>query len=601
MNTRRWPLAVPVMLVAMWMMFSSSAAHAQVLQNVPNDAVLVVKIRNLQDVSTKVAALAQQLGIAGMNPAMADPLAAVQAQSGVQNGLDKNGDLAIFVPSSALDHPDAEKKPVVFLWPVTDYKAFVGNFADAKEEGGITTFTMGNEPNPQYAANWGQYAAVSMNKEMVAQKPAQGLTVEGLAAKELDTKDLTVFFNVAPARAKLLPKLKEERPNIIAKMKEEMEGDEAKKKYVPLAEVVINSGLDLVEQLLNETNAATYGVSLNNDGINTTTLAEFDPKSKLGQRAAQFKGSNDTLLSGLPEGKYLFFGGCAIDPKALSGLVSELVAPAEGELGKLGDESKPILQYIDSLKKMIAATESSRFAMPAPSGPLGQEAIIQQINIARGDAAAISAAQKQMFDVQEQITAMFGGGKVQAKTTITPKAKTVGGVALDQFTSAINAAEQGPEAAQMQQMMAIMYGPNGLSGYFGQVDPKTAITAVGVSDEVLEKAVTAAKADTDVLGKLPGVTAVAKQLPPSRFAAFYVPLDTIIGTGLTYAQQFGFGVQVQLPQDLPPVGLTIGSEGSAIRADSHVPVQLVQSIVAAGMQAFMQMQGGKQPGGPGGL
>jgi hypothetical protein len=600
MKTRRWPLAVPVLAVAMWMTISS-AANAQVLQSVPNDAVVVVKIRNLQDVSTKVAALAQQLGIAGMNPAMADPLAAVQAESGVQNGLDKNGDVAIYVPGSALDNPDADQKPAVMLWPVTDYKAFIGNFADAKEENGITTFTMGKNPNPSYAADWGKYAAVTQNKELIAQKPAQGLTVQGLAAKELDSKDMTVFFNVAPARAKLLPKLKEERPNIIAKMKAEMGEDEAKKKYVPLAEAVINSGLDLAEQLLNETNAATYGVALNNDGINTTTLAEFDPKSKLGQRAAQFKGTNDTLLSGLPEGKYLFFGGCAVDSKALGGLVNELIAPAEGELGKLGDEAKPILQYIDAAKKAIAATEASRFGMTAPSGQLGQEAIIQQITIAKGDAAAIVAAQKQMLEVQEQITALFGGGKVQSKTTITPKAKTVAGVALDQFTSAINAAEQGPEAAQMQQMMAIMYGPNGLSGYFGEADPKTAITTVGVSDEVLEKTITAAKANTDTLGKLPGVTAVAKQLPSSRLAAMYIPLDTIIGTGLTYAQQFGFGVQVQLPADLPPVGLTIGAEGSAIRADSHVPAQLVQSLVAAGMQAFMQMQGGKQPGGPGGL
>jgi hypothetical protein len=123
-------------------MIRSSAAGAQVLQNVPNDAVVVIKIKNLKDVSTKVAALAQQLGIAGLNPAMADPLAAVQQKSGIKNGLDQNGDIAIFVPSSVLDNPDQEKKPGVMLWPVTDYKAFIANFADAKEEGGITTFTM---------------------------------------------------------------------------------------------------------------------------------------------------------------------------------------------------------------------------------------------------------------------------------------------------------------------------------------------------------------------------------------------------------------------------------------------------------------------------
>jgi hypothetical protein len=77
-------------------------------------------------VSTKVAALAQQLGIAGLNPAMADPLAAVQQQSASRNGLDQNGDIAIFVPSSALDNPDADEEARRDAWPVTDYKAFIG-------------------------------------------------------------------------------------------------------------------------------------------------------------------------------------------------------------------------------------------------------------------------------------------------------------------------------------------------------------------------------------------------------------------------------------------------------------------------------------------
>src|SRR5215213_6401440 len=190
MKTRRW-LAVPVLILAM-LMTMSSAASAQVLQNVPNDAVLVIKIKNLKDVSTKVAALAQQLGVAGLNPALADPLAAVQQKSGITNGLDQNGDIAIYVPSSALDHPDAAEKPAVMLWPVTDYKAFIGNFADAKEEGGVTTFTMGQNPQPSYASNWGKYAAVSPTKELVATKPQQGLTVHGLAAKELDSKDMTM-------------------------------------------------------------------------------------------------------------------------------------------------------------------------------------------------------------------------------------------------------------------------------------------------------------------------------------------------------------------------------------------------------------------------
>jgi hypothetical protein len=601
MKTRRW-LTLPVVVVALLMTSLSSAANAQVLQQIPADALVVIKVRNLQDVSTKASALMQAMGVANLNPAMADPLASVQQQSGIANGLDKNGDLAIYIPSTVLDNPDAEQKPAVMLWPITDYKAFIGNFPEAQTEGEVTTFKMGENPNDSYAANWGKYAAVSQDKALVAKKPANaGVKVSGLAAKELDTKDITVFVNVAPAREKLLPKLKEARPQVLANMETEMGADEAKKKYVPLAKAVVNRAMDLGEQLLKETNAATYGINFNNEGINTTALAEFDPKSQLGQRAASVKPASGSLLAGLPDGKYLVFGGGAMDPKVVTQIINDLVGPIEGELAKVGDEGKVVASYIDALRKMTSATEGSRFGMVAPTGQLGQEAIFQSINLATGDGQALYEAQKQMLAIQEQITALAGGGQVQAKTTITPKAKTVAGVALDEFKAAITAAGDGADAAQMQQMMAMMYGPNGLTGYTGLIDGKTLITATGVNDEFLEKAIAAAKAKEDALSKAPGVAAVNKHLPQNRNVVVYVPLDTIISTGLTYAQQFGMPIQLQLPADLPPIGLTGGTDGSAVRFDSHVPAQLVQSLVSAGMQAFMQMQGGRQPGGPGGL
>ncbi|MGB7156809.1 MAG: hypothetical protein WBD40_02005 [Tepidisphaeraceae bacterium] len=598
MKIRRFAAAALVLAVVL---MSAVRADAQVLQSVPSDALLVIKVRNLQDVSGKVAALAQQLGIAGLNPAMADPLAAVQQQSGIANGLDKNGDMVIYVPASLLDNPDVEQKPAVALWPVTDYKAFIGNFADAKEEGGITTFTMSQNPSPSYAANWGKYAAVSQTRELVAKKPATGLTVQGVAAKELDTKDLTVFFNMVSARPKLLAKIQEKRPEMLADMEKEIAAS-PNAKYGPLAKSAFNRAMDLAEQFVKETNAATYGVTLNNEGINTTTLADFDPKSQLGQRFAALKGTNESLLTGLPDGKYLTFGGAKVDSKVVGQLLSDLIGPVEGELANLGEDGKVIADYLAALKKSVAATEASRFGMAAPNGQLGQEAIIQVMNLAIGDGAALAAAQKEMFEAQEQLTGLMGGGKVTSKTTITPKAKTVAGVALDNFKSEINTADaQGPEAAQMQQMMAMMYGPGGLSGYTGVIDGKVVITAMGVNDELLEKAVTAAKAKEDALGKQTGVQAVRKQLPPNRLAEMFVPLDVVVSTGAAYAQQFGMPVQMQLPADLPPLGFTASTEGSAVKVDAHVPAQLVQSLVAAGMQVYMQMQGGAQPGGPGGL
>ena len=69
-HARRFALAV----VALAMLFTSSLARAQVLQQVPTDALVVIKIKNLQDVSTKIAALSQQWGLANIRPELNDPL-----------------------------------------------------------------------------------------------------------------------------------------------------------------------------------------------------------------------------------------------------------------------------------------------------------------------------------------------------------------------------------------------------------------------------------------------------------------------------------------------------------------------------------------------
>ncbi len=57
-------------------------------------------------------------------------------------------------------------------------------------------------------------------------------------------------------------------------------------------------------------------------------------------------------------------------------------------------------------------------------------------------------------------------------------------------------------------------------------------------------------------------------------------------------------VPVQLPNNLPPVGFSFGTDGTAMRYDSFIPMKLMQSLVQAGMQVYMQMN---NHGGGGGL
>ena len=75
---------------------------------------------------------------------------------------------------------------------------------------------------------------------------------------------------------------------------------------------------------------------------------------------------------------------------------------------------------------------------------------------------------------------------------------------------------------------------------------------------------------------------------------------TIVTTLLSacgYAAAFGANMPLNLPPNQPPVGVSVASEGTAIRVDTFVPTQLVKSVTAAVIQLQMQMQGGGMGGG----
>jgi len=491
---------------------------------------------------------------------------------------------------------------MLMLIPVTDYQAFVKGFGEPRNEGDLAIVKFKDQDENVFVANWGKFAALAPKKEYLAKKP-DGLKVAGVAGKELETKDITAYVNMKAVRARAVPKLQQNREKILAEMEKEItEKGQVDPKYIPVLKAAVNQGLNLAEQFLQETDAGTYGLALSNEGINTTALAEFAAGSKFGKSVSQLKGTNASLLTGLPQQKYLLFGGGAAQPQVSLQLFNDILGPIEKELAGLGDEGKTIQNYLASLRTYVGAVQQSRFGMIAPGGQLGQEAIIQGIGIAQGDGATLAKSYKEMMKQSEELMALFGSGKAQAKTTITEKAKTIDGVTLDMFQTqfAAGADAQDPQAQQVAQMMTMMYGPNGLTGHVGVVGNKL-IQATNVSDAVLTEAIKAAKEDKDVLSAQAGVPLTKKQLPATRLAELYIPLDVVVNTGVTYANQFGFPVKLQMPPNLPPIGMSLASEGTAFRADSHVPSQLVQSLVMAGMQAFMQMQQGNQPGGPGGL
>jgi hypothetical protein len=366
----------------------------------------------------------------------------------------------------------------------------------------------------------------------------------------------------------------------------------------------------IAERLLNDGQAATLGLSLSDDGLNTTAMAEFTPNSYMGNLAKELKNTDQNLMSGLPDRKYFAFGGMVISAKAMNQIISDVMQPmikqGKGGAGAAKGQGDP-QALLDATKQVIDNSKSISFGYVVPTGPLMAESVVQAVSVTSGNAKAIAEAERKLMANMNTWFQMMGAagqgapGAPQMSFELQEGAKTVGGVKLDQYKFNMEMDANNPQAAQVQQMMTMIYGPNGMSGVMGAVDDKTFLVVQGGTDKLLNDAVAAAKGQQDVLTKSQPVQAVKGEMPKQRLAEAYIALDQIISSAVKYAQGFGAPVKMQLPQGLPPIGVSAASEGTAVRVDTHVPTTLIQSVVAAGMQAYMQMQGGGAGGNPDGL
>lgn len=589
-NARRLIVATVAVVVA-W----ANIAAAQVLKQVPADTLMLVKLTNARQVSDKVAKLSETLGIAQFQPQMKDPLGFAKEQLGVTQGIKEDGDVVLaFLDPAAIGQRGDES--ILVLIPVTDYQQFVGNFQGAQQDGEVTEARITGETS--FIAQWGDYAAISPSKDVVSKRPEAAISVRGLAVQELERKDVVFYANMEKLRTTVIPALQESRPQFLEELERNMNADPQQAIYIPVAKAAAEQGLNALEGFFRDAQGATIGLNLDEGGISTSAMAEFSDGTYAAQKIEALKPAGDQIVRGLPMGDYLLFGGTALNGQVLIGVINDFADPVLAELNKIeAPEAAKVRTFIDAFKTFIASSTSQTSGLLATNGQLGQDPIFKQVQITRGDANKLAEAQAAMLQGSNEMMNVFPAQGAKMNFTVAEKAKTVDGIAFDMVTATFEATDQSPEAMQAQQAMAWIYGAGGFTGYNAVVGDAQ-VGTVGFSEDELSNVVAAVKANDAAVVNQPHVQAVAKALPKQRIAEFYIPVDNWVKAGTHYATQFGMPIQLQLPPDLPPIGVSIATDGTAIRADSYVPTDLVQSLIAAGMQAFLAAQGG---GGGAGL
>jgi hypothetical protein len=287
-----------------------------------------------------------------------------------------------------------------------------------------------------------------------------------------------------------------------------------------------------------------------------------------------------------------------MSPELKQQIIDDVIDPIIKNLDSTDASSKSISDMLAAGKAQLKATDSAAVGMLVPGGMLGRESVEQIVAVINGDAPTIKKSVADSLSAFGDMSKNAGpNAPVTTTIAVKPDAATVDGVAFDQFSMKTDFNGNNQQAMQMQQMMAMMYGPNGMSGYIGAVSDKAALVAFGIDSQspLLADAIASAKSGKDVVSSAKTLQAVDAQLPKQRAAVFYVYIDRFVSTIAHYAQGFGMPVHINMPADLPPIGAAVSSDGTTVRIDGFVATPLVTGVV--GVVNDLKAGG---PGGPGG-
>src|SRR4051794_20013970 len=86
--------AAATLVAAVVFCYGAAARAEGVMDQVPADALVVVKVNKLDKTSQKIGKWAEALGLAQLSPDAAHPLGALEKHLNVRQGLDRSGDMA---------------------------------------------------------------------------------------------------------------------------------------------------------------------------------------------------------------------------------------------------------------------------------------------------------------------------------------------------------------------------------------------------------------------------------------------------------------------------------------------------------------------------
>ncbi len=569
-------------------LFAASAqALPPILDRVPADALVVVSTPSLEQLEKSMQSITttlelpfpgvkQMLMMQGFDAGvdMTKPIAAVivrdpSAKPGEKKPADPNDPMA---GAGAQEEP-----PLILLIPTNDYKALLKAF-NAEAGAGVTAFT-GPEGDPGFAKDiGGGYAAIGNKKEILEKFEGKGGNAKahsemiGKVGNTIGEKaDLLVIANIPAIEPMAKPMMEQAMANAMN------EG--------PLAMMGGDMNLDgikvVMTTFLEQTNGAVMALDIEPSGVAIDLSAQFKQGSFLAGAFSK-AGASSSLIGKLPNQPFLLNFALDTSQPAWKEIAKNMMGGMAG-----GDE-----QQASMLAANIAGADGISGSVGfSPAAMFGGGLLVNTTSFIKTAKPAefIAGAQKSLEGLN--------GKNVQGAAYTTSFAKAgakVNNVDVDVWEMKITPGDENPMAGQASMMM---FGPNGgPAGFMAPVEGGV-VQTYAKNQLLMGAAMDAASKGTNSMNDDAMTKQVAERLPAGRMGEVYVGIKSIMESVKPMLAMMGGPAEFDIPEQLPPVGIAMGSGGEASHIAVFVPMPVIKTIGGA-VKAMNQPPAGAAPGAP---
>lgn len=603
-HVKLWGVAATVAAVAAVQPVSAGVPAA--LSQAPRDAQLVFIVPSMSQFSGKLAMLNQNLGLD--IPELADALGAFKAVTGIGDALNDTGSGMLVIHDMASVIGTGAEPDILLILPVTDYAAFVASFQEegaAPAGAGVTQVAM---PDGQtgFARESGGYAILGSKEDAVANfTPGGDAGVIGnrvgtLGAKCLSECDAAVYIDLEALAPTLVPKIDQ----AIAGMNTNMNDAAQMGMMDPSGLEMMNAMMPLyasaAKSVLQSSEGVVFALDISEHGVGITKAANFKADSAVMKYLPGGNGNIGSVLARLPQSSYIAAAAFDAEAIAFSDLMEAAInaMPQDNAQFELYRKALPMVKQIQQYAGV--------FYTPAPDAMMTGTGALNMLQTYKvKDSAGYMQQTKEYIkslngtELPIMGMPMAAGGQPPAmtyNTSYTDNALQLDGVQVDQYSMQV----------QMPQEMMMQMGPaagfmqmfTNFTGYAAQADGYY-LASTTLDQQLMAKGLATGKTG-DGMGTGDTLSQVReKAIPDGAIAEAYISLGGIIETVGPMAMMFGVPA-IEVPQDLPPVAMGLGVDGTSAAGRLYVPNDTTRFIIGTAKDIQAQMMGGPgAPGGPG--